>query len=697
MSKKHPHFVFLSGVLLFVLLLSLASPTPVFAQDETPPPPATEEPAQPPVDEPVVTEEPAAMEAPAATDILIEKTGDASPAVEDVTVADVLEAVPEDTVVVVLNENGEMLPLVSEAAAEVVAIVDPVWCPAGQNPGNDMNDGMQNCTDDFATPQELIDAMGTDVDHIFDEDGTIYFTADPGGSFTLIPGSGELDVPEYDSLKIYNLTLQGGWNGNSGAGFALSGETTFTGSQVQIGTDTNPWVGNLTLNDITINGAPTGTGLAVYTQGDITLSNVDANNNTAVGANLVSGGNIDIRSSTFGGGAASGNDLLGLNTAAAGSTTLVEVTASGNGAVGAILGSPVGSGGPITVSESHFDGNGAIGLVAFSGSSITLSNVTASDNAGVVIGLAGANLLGDGPITVTESHFDRNGFGGVLVQSGSEVSLSGVTANGNGSFGALVDATGRVWVSSSYFHGNTDPLMEAIGLAIGSDQSITLDHVAASNNEGDGVILDTFENAIVVCSQFQNNANVGADGWYVDGTFTLNDVTFGGNGMDYDGMPLFMSGGCKVVVGGNAARSGSGHSLLLHIVPVMGGEQVELDCGSYSGTKLILPNGDNVILYCPVLEDAFLTSLTLQGLSDLPGGSTFVSGMEVKVTKGGEVRPDVGPNVIVSFVIPEDKIGSNFVILHWDGSAWTELGGTVAGGYFSVETSLAGVFVLAIR
>jgi hypothetical protein len=98
-----------------------------------------------------------------------------------------------------------------------------------------------------------------------------------------------------------------------------------------------------------------------------------------------------------------------------------------------------------------------------------------------------------------------------------------------------------------------------------------------------------------------------------------------------------------------------------------------------------------------VLDDAYLTSLTLQGLSTVPGGFTFVSGMEVKVTRDEEVRTSVGPNVIVSFVVPEDKLGSTFTILHWDGSAWNEFEGSYADGYFSVETSLVGVFVLAIK
>src|SRR5512146_1187556 len=112
--SKYSSFFVLSSVLLFVLLASLAYPVAAYADDGTTPPPATEEPVQPPAE---ASQEPAATEAPvvtmenpapeevAATEVPIEKAAGALPAVEneakeppaETTVAEVLEAAPEGT------------------------------------------------------------------------------------------------------------------------------------------------------------------------------------------------------------------------------------------------------------------------------------------------------------------------------------------------------------------------------------------------------------------------------------------------------------------------------------------------------------------------------------------------------------------------------------------------------------------------
>jgi hypothetical protein len=115
----------------------------------------------------------------------------------------------------VLDENSEAIPLASQEAAEIVAGTDPMWCPAGVQPGG------AGCTTSFLTPQELIDALddsdpGT-TNSIFEQDGIIYFTADPGGQFVLRSGGGNsVQSADYEALKIFNLALQGGWNGETG-------------------------------------------------------------------------------------------------------------------------------------------------------------------------------------------------------------------------------------------------------------------------------------------------------------------------------------------------------------------------------------------------------------------------------------------------------------------------------------------------
>jgi hypothetical protein len=52
----------------------------------------------------------------------------------------------------------------------------------------------------------------------------------------------------------------------------------------------------------------------------------------------------------------------------------------------------------------------------------------------------------------------------------------------------------------------------------------------------------------------------------------------------------------------------------------------------------------------------------------------------------------------VSFTIPAGKQGANFAILHWDGTKWVNLGGSInPPGFLSVDTNLTGDFVLVTQ
>ena len=119
----------------------------------------------------------------------------------------------------------------------------------------------------------------------YTHDGVIYFTATITEPLTLT--TTKLTGGDFDTLNDFNLTLQGGWNGTSGAGAAFSGQTTFGNNEITIGTSANRWAGNITLNDIAFSGG-NATSLTIYTTaGNITLSNVDVidqgnTNNTAL-------------------------------------------------------------------------------------------------------------------------------------------------------------------------------------------------------------------------------------------------------------------------------------------------------------------------------------------------------------------------------------------------------------------------------
>ncbi len=52
------------------------------------------------------------------------------------SVAEIVDAAPEGTQVVVMDATGQPLPLASEAAAAMLLTGDPMWCPDGKLPGD---------------------------------------------------------------------------------------------------------------------------------------------------------------------------------------------------------------------------------------------------------------------------------------------------------------------------------------------------------------------------------------------------------------------------------------------------------------------------------------------------------------------------------------------------------------------------------
>ena len=787
---KHSHLIFPSVTLLLVLLVSMARPMAVYADDGAPPPPATEEPTNPPTEEAPVEVESGSS----SSDTSSAPSADT----ESVAVSEILEAAPEGTQVVVLDEYGIALPLTSEDAAEIVATVDPMWCPAGTLPGG------VGCTINFASPQALIDDMDNNnpstTTSVYEQDGIIYFTADPGGAFILTRGSGAaLQNLDYDALKIFNLTLQGGWNGlNDGSGFTLSGQTNFGANRVQIGTSSNPWGGNITINNISIDGA-SNTGLMVFTAGDINLNYVDSQNNTGDGArldndngtgtvivqnssfngntniglrvlsnenitltgvtaqdntnrgadlnNITGSGSINLSSSIF-----SNNNSRGLDASSTGNITFSNVIAEGNLSSGARLNNTFGSGN-ISLNSSLFSSNGGYGVEASSNGDITLFNVIANEN--IRSGARLDNRSGIGSINVGAkiadgALFNGNGIDGLDAYSNGDITIANVTASYNAEIGASLvndSGEGNIFVSNSTFDSNTS-IMGAgqnMGLEIFSGGDVTLDTVSASGNlgangssiSGSSLLIEnsTFNNneyglylegdeAEVVCSQFNGNNVYGIDGLNVFVTFTLDDVIFSGNGSgDYLGSAFVTSGGCspsdegggeeeeieEEESEGDGGSSGAGGTSLnivpvtglpLHTVPVTGSEQIELDCSAFSGTKLILPNGDSVILPCPIHDQGLLTGQTQD---ELPGKLDdqfgFLSAMDGEVIRDGQAVSTLDTSMIIDFVIPNDQHNANLAILHWDGSQWVEVPGghVTADGYFEATTHFTGIFVLVTK
>ena len=440
--------------------------------------------------------------------------GGAPPAPTSPTTQTNLKKVPKGTAVDVVDQNGNLQPLASQAAAKIIAKGDPIWCPKGVKP----KPGLGGCTTSYSNLSGLVGALGS----VTPANGVIWISAGPDTSASNITINGGV----LTTLASDSLTLQGGWTGTAAG--KVSGTSNFSKSIT-----VEDWNNDVTVNDIIITGA-SGNGLTVTTKGNIHVHEVQSNNNSAYGADLnnTSGtGSISVDTSTFNG----NTTAEGLFAVSNGVITLTAVTASSNGDGVYLANDYTGATGEISITSSSFTGNSlGIGLNALSNGAITLTTVTDSSNR------SGAFLSNNGigdtaGISITSSAFNSNTGGyGLDALSNGAITLNKVTANANSNFGAELENnysgdTGAISLTSSTFESNT----AGYGLEAGSNGAITLNKVTASFN-GDGAELvnnglgDTAGITLTSSTFDSNTAGIGltADS---NGALTLNKVIANAN------------------------------------------------------------------------------------------------------------------------------------------------------------------------
>ncbi len=627
---------------IFMVIFSLLNPMIAFADDNTPPSP-TEEPAQPPM------EESSALEVPVQG---------------DVNESGILSQVPQETEVVVINESGEIEPLVSQNAVDIILSGDPIWCKDNVSP--DPLD-VANCTSSYTSLQDLLDYLAlnqpTANGTIWIEDTYDSSINDAGiTAFTL-------DGATLATWASYALTIQGGWDGNSGSIVVDSlNPSLFNGASLSI----INWGNTVTVNDIIVDGAP-GDGLTVTTTGDIVLHNIQAKNNTNQGARLDNtngSGTISLTGKNI----FKNNSNFGLRLSSCGIVTINNLSANNNGSGASIV-------------------NGC------------------SSNAG----LEGIQMSG-------RNSFSGNDSFGLYVQSKGNISLQNISANDNGFFGAVLDTC--IWGPNTQgcagvgnivlggensFNDNAGGVLA--GLNILSGGKAALYNVTASGNSGDGIYLEILLPSSIKFSCIKNNRGYGIMSY--GGDLTLNGVTFFEN---LQGDVRILSGSFISIPGADNCvyenkKEAEYSRLLIHYVETTSGQTIELDCELFSGTMLILPDDNSAYFPCPLSDSASLMSNTQNELpGSLPNGTTFGSALTTSVTKNGESQNTVEDFITISFKIPEDAAVSGLTILYWDGTQWVELtdgltlqdgryvalGGFVSadGLSFNATVNFTGTFVL---
>jgi hypothetical protein len=655
-----------------------------------------------PVDKIVATEEPPAVdvfdtdklptvdiastEEPQLDDIVPveEITSEAEPVVE------LLEGVPENTDIIVLDENGEVVPLVTQEAEGIILEEDPMWCPVGVLPGG------AGCSTNYSNISSLLSNMRSNTS-AYQEDGTIYFTANSGGSFSLTTASSSLGNSDYNTLKVYNLTLQGGWNGANGTSATFTGQTNFGSNTLTIGTSNNRWVGNITLNNFIFNGVSNNNAITIYTSsGDITLDNVDVSQQRGgdYTAYLDSdSGDITVQNdSSFDGNNSGNNQNRGFRAETnSGAITIADTSftdARGCGSIfgfclidalvnynGATLSAPI-----VTLTNVIANNNDLNGIEISNADTVTLNNVTVINNGTSILfaGLgSGVNVNGTGStvVNVNGGMLSNNESYGLSVFNGSISVHSNPTCNGNRYPGP--DPSGCYNILPLDTTPPTLNLPANITVVATSPSGAVVSYSATATDDKDGSLP-------VNCTP--------TSGY----TFPINATTVTCTATDNAGNSA--NGNFMVIVMSNTAiereqRTSAGE------IPVTGSSLFDISCID-PAISILNPPGAKITFVNLCGYQAILDDMLGDGLPNpLPEGTSFVNGVTITVLQDGEQIDPLpsGSSFLLGLPTPSSS-GNEFAVLFWNGSKWTELSGqSTEDGFFDLTSTQTGTFILVTK
>lgn len=539
--------LFLTVAIVITFLLSAVIATPAYADEAIPPvdvpaetqveetnpvaetgeeatPPSTGEVDSAPSEESVIEEE--------AT---LPTSGETDSAPSEEPTSDVeesiLEQLPENTELIVLDEEGQVLPLVTQEAEQIIMEGDPMWCPVGVTPGGA---GCTASTTSFVTMltnlTALYGATGPSMAGvIWISENYNSNTHDNGVTTFNISGS------TLTSMKDFALTIQGGWT-EVGKGINTTNPSEFVGATLLI----DDWNAPVTINDITISNS-SNWGVYVETTGNVVLKNVQSNNNGNYGAYIVNdggAGNVTITKSTFNGQTNTG----GLYVASNGTITASDLTVNGNNGTGASL-QNLNAVTPKAVTltgTNTFSNNSSSGLAISSIGVVTINNLIANNNGydGANINNNNTNATNVGVKLTGTSVFGDNTNSGLSIDSKGAVTLSNVYANSNNAYGVFISNTAASTVQGVTFSGTNEFKYNTIhGLSIVSKGTITLNNLNANSNGQMGISINntgTAMSPISITGTNTFNLN-GYSGLFISysvsgGAVTLNNITANDNG-----------------------------------------------------------------------------------------------------------------------------------------------------------------------
>ena len=389
-------------------------------------------------------------------------------------------------------------------------------------------------------------------------------------------------VNTYGTLPA-SVTIQGAVvTGNSSRGLYARSKGTITLSGItNLDNGLSAWVENNAAGAIAgvivsgalglnrFNATSSGSGLAIFTNGNVVLSSIQANDNQVYGIDVIGYGtasNVTLTSIEANGNR--GVDYQGIYIVTSGAVTISKVSTLNNAGEGIHVDNTSATYSlPVKISSSVALHNGYTGITdnnkdgiyVKSAGAITLSAVTSSGNSRM-----GANIFNDSltftatqvyqGITVLSSTFSSNNDIGLQIYSRRKIALSSITASENyyqGVYalnaGSEVKSAITVSGKNTFYHNSSSG--GSSGIFLQGAGSVAVSGITSARNGANGVTISAILGVTAVNILVQGNIYNGIE-IMTTGPVSLGGITSISNGVstNYPGVAVTSNTGSRVVI-----------------------------------------------------------------------------------------------------------------------------------------------------
>jgi hypothetical protein len=327
----------------------------------------------------------------------------------------------------------------------------------------------------------------------------------------------------------------------------------------------------------------------------------------------------------------------------------------------------------VTISNFTADHNMGYGIRIESKGAIKLTNVTANLTHGASeIAISLDNDLLTAGVTLSNIIANDNNYDGIVISTKGTVSLTKVTADRNGRYGAWLSQIGTAFPTTTITTGSFSD-NSSYGLVVYGRGAITLKDISANDNAGNGAYIEN-----------------------VSGNVSLLASSTGGNSFSYnhgihDGLDINTRGAVtlnKVTASGNADATG----VFLYSTATGYVGNVVINGGAFNGYLqdygLIARSNGTITVSDLVAEDNDITGITLTNTYDVTGAKGITINRTWVYSNGGKgLEADSYGLITVNTITALENSGNGVDLDNSYGAFLTPKGISILGGYGTSNVS----------